>query len=145
MPTQDGKLGVGICGVGWCASQHIAAFQRNPHTTVTWLCARDADRARANLAKYGAALPDAHITTRYDDLLSSPDVDVISITTPNHLHAGEAVAAARAKADAVTCSPPGATRSTRFAGARASNRFKWARSIRISPPVTSGRPRSSRT
>src|SRR6266487_1150713 len=107
MPTRDGKLGVAIAGVGWCASQHIAAFQRNPHTTVTWLCARDEDRARANLAKYGVALPDAHITTRYDDLLSSPDVDIISITTPNHLHAGEAVAAARAGKHIVLEKPTG--------------------------------------
>src|SRR5947209_6865121 len=26
MPTRDGTLGVGVCGIGWCASQHIAAF-----------------------------------------------------------------------------------------------------------------------
>jgi predicted dehydrogenase len=96
MPTTDGKLGVAVCGVGWCASQHIGAFLRNPRTVVTWLCARDADRARANLAKYGIALPDARITTSYDDVLSASDVDIVSIATPNHLHAEQAVAAARA-------------------------------------------------
>ena len=63
---------------------------------VTWLCARDADRARANLAKYGIALPGARITTSYDDVLAAPDVDIVSISTPNHLHAEQAVAAARA-------------------------------------------------
>jgi predicted dehydrogenase len=87
---------VAVCGVGWCASQHITAFLRNPHTAVTWLCARDADRARANLAKYGIALPGARITTSYDDILHAPDVDIVSIATPNHLHAAEAVAAAQA-------------------------------------------------
>src|SRR5258705_3293360 len=96
MPSADGKLGVAVCGVGWCASQHIGAFLRNPHTAVTWLCARDADRARANLAKYGIALPGARITTSYDDILHAPDVDIVSIATPNHLHAAEAVAAAQA-------------------------------------------------
>jgi predicted dehydrogenase len=96
MPTRDGKLVVGVHGVGWCASQHIAAFQRNPHTSVTWLGGRDADRTRANLKKYGLVLPDARITTRYEDLLAAPDVDIISITTPNHLHAEQAVAAAAA-------------------------------------------------
>src|SRR5437660_9923018 len=85
MPTQDGKLGVGVCGVGWCASQHIAAFQRNPHAAVTWLCGHDADRTRANLAKYGLAVPGARITTSYDELLASPDVDIVAIATPNHL------------------------------------------------------------
>ena len=94
MPTSDRKLGVAVCGVGWCASQHIAAFLRNPRTAVTWLCARDADRARANLAKYGVALPDARITTSYDEVLAASDVDIVSIATPNHLHAEQAVAAA---------------------------------------------------
>jgi predicted dehydrogenase len=96
MPTADRKLGVAVCGVGWCASQHISAFLRNQDTAVTWLCARDADRARANLAKYGVALPDARITTSYDDVLAASDVDIVSIATPNHLHAEQAAAAARA-------------------------------------------------
>ena len=96
MRTADRKLGVAVCGIGWCASQHIAAFLRNPHAEITWLCARDAGRARANLAKYGIALPDARITTRYEDVLDAADVDIVSIATPNHLHAEEAAAAARA-------------------------------------------------
>ena len=96
MPRADRKLGVAVCGVGWCASQHITAFQRNPHTVVTWLCARDADRARASLATYGIALPDARITTSYDDILHASNVDIVSIATPNHLHATQAVAAAQA-------------------------------------------------
>ena len=96
MPTADRKLGVAVCGVGWCASQHIAAFLRNPRTSITWLCARDAERARANLARYGIALPHARITTSYDEVLAASDVDIVSIATPNHLHAAQAVAAARA-------------------------------------------------
>jgi predicted dehydrogenase len=96
MPTRDGRLGVGVCGIGWCASQHIAAFQKNPHAAVTVLCGRDEGRTRENLSKYRLTLPDARITTRFEDLLAAPDVDIISITTPNHLHAQQAVAAARA-------------------------------------------------
>src|SRR6266480_4021696 len=96
MVTPERTLGVAVCGTGWCASQHIAAFQKNPHARVTWLCARDADRARANLTKYGIALPDAGITTRYADVLEASDVDIVCIATPNHLHADQAVAAARA-------------------------------------------------
>ncbi|MGH9348523.1 MAG: Gfo/Idh/MocA family protein [Vicinamibacterales bacterium] len=96
MPASHGRLGVGVTGVGWCASQHIAAFQKNAHTVVTWLHGRDAERTRANLAKYGLVLPDARVTTSYEELLAAPDVDIVSIATPNHLHAGQAVAAARA-------------------------------------------------
>jgi predicted dehydrogenase len=96
MPPADRTLGVAVCGVGWCGSQHITAFLRNPRTKVTWLCARDPDRARANLASYGIALPDVRITTSYDEVLRAADVDIVSIATPNHLHAEQAVAGAQA-------------------------------------------------
>jgi predicted dehydrogenase len=96
MPSRDGRLGVGISGVGWCASQHIAAFQRNPHTVVTWLHGRNESRTQSNLAKYGLSVANAKFTTRYEDLLASPEVDIVSIATPNHMHAKQAVAAAEA-------------------------------------------------
>jgi predicted dehydrogenase len=96
VPTRDGRLGVGVCGIGWCASQHIAAFQKNPRAAVTVLCGRDEGRTRESLSKYRLTLPEARITSRFEDLLAAPDVDIVSITTPNHLHADQAVAAARA-------------------------------------------------
>jgi predicted dehydrogenase len=89
-------LGVGVTGIGWCAAQHIKAFQKNPNTRIVMLHGRDEARARANLAKNGIDLPDAVFTKRYEDLLQSKDVDIVSIATPNHMHAGQAVAAARA-------------------------------------------------
>jgi predicted dehydrogenase len=96
MPTADGKLGVAVCGAGWCASQHIAAFLHNQHTAVRWICSRDEVRARANLDTYRLAVHHAQITNRYDDVLADSGVDIVSIATPNHLHADMAVAAAEA-------------------------------------------------
>lgn len=107
MATRSGKLGVGIYGVGWAASQHIAAFQKNPDTEVTWLCGRDEARVRATLARHGLDLPDARVTTRFEDLLAAPDVDIIDIATPNHLHAAEAIAAAEAGKHFVLEKPTG--------------------------------------
>jgi predicted dehydrogenase len=107
VPARDRKLGVGIVGVGWCASQHIAAFQRNPHTAVTWLCGRDLDRTRASLKKNGVDVNGARFTTHFDELLLAPDVDIVSIATPNHLHAEEAVAAANAGKHFVLEKPTG--------------------------------------
>jgi predicted dehydrogenase len=100
------RLGVGISGIGWCASQHIAAFQNNPLTEVRWLHGRDEARSRATLARNGLTLPDARFTTCYEDLLGD-DVDIVSITTPNHLHAGQAVAAAAARKHLVLEKPTG--------------------------------------
>lgn len=97
MPTKTGKLGVGICGVGWCGAQHIQAFQKNPHTEVTWLYGGgDEGRTRANAAKYKVNLPDARIARSYEEMIAAPDVDIVSISSPNHLHADQAVAAAHA-------------------------------------------------
>ena len=96
MRSSNRQLGVAVCGIGWCASQHIRAFTQHPQVRIVCLCARDAGRAKANLAKYGVAAPDARIVTSYDDLLDAPGVDIVAIATPNHLHADQAVAAARA-------------------------------------------------
>lgn len=89
-------LGVGLVGVGWVAIQHLQAFMQNPHARVVALCGRDEGRARRRLKAAGLDLPDVRFTTRYADLLRAPDIDIISIATPNHLHADQAVAAARA-------------------------------------------------
>jgi predicted dehydrogenase len=100
-------LGVGISGVGWCAGEHIKAFQKNTHTTVRLLHGRDEARVRANLARYGIDAREARFTKRYADLLESDAIDIVSITTPNHLHAAQAVAAARAGKHIVLEKPTG--------------------------------------
>jgi len=89
-------LGVGIVGIGWCAAQHISAFQKNGRAAVLALCGRDERRVRATLERAGIEPDGARITTRYEDLLEDPSIDIVSVATPNHLHAAQAVAAARA-------------------------------------------------
>ena len=107
MAVSDRTLGVAVCGTGWCAAQHLAAFQKNPHSRVTWICGRDVERARAALSKAGVALAGVRLTSTYEELLAARDVDIISIATPNHLHADEAVGAARAGKHFVLEKPTG--------------------------------------
>ena len=107
MSSSDGTLGVGIVGIGWCAAQHIRAFQNNPHARILQLCGRDETRVRANLERYDIDASNVPVTTRYEDLLESDDVDIVSIATPNHLHAEQAVAAARAGKHLVLEKPTG--------------------------------------
>jgi len=107
-PTRASRtLGVGISGIGWCAAEHIKAFLKNPHTEVRLLHGRDEARVREKLSGYGVAVPGARFTKRYEDLLQSQDIDIVSITTPNHLHATQAVAAARAGKHFVLEKPTG--------------------------------------
>jgi len=96
MAVRTEPLGVGIVGIGWCAAQHITAFNHNAHAEVRLLCGRDEGRVRASLERSKVEAPGSRITTRFDDLLESPDIDIVAIATPNHLHAAQAVAAARA-------------------------------------------------
>jgi predicted dehydrogenase len=107
MPTQNGKLGVAVCGSGWCATQHMLAFHRNPHTAVAWIVGRDRARTAAAVEKAGLALPGVRITTDYDEALRAADVDIVSIATPNHRHADQAVAAAQAGKHFVLEKPTG--------------------------------------
>jgi len=101
------KLGVAVVGVGWCATQHIAAFRRNSRTDVRYIVARDAERAGAALAKSGTPVANATLTTSYDEALAASDVDIVVIATPNHLHADQAVAAAQAHKHFVLEKPSG--------------------------------------
>ncbi|PYR56247.1 MAG: hypothetical protein DMF85_17210 [Acidobacteria bacterium] len=89
-------LGVAVVGIGWVAVQHITAFRRNPHARVVLLCTRDERRAAERLRTAGVTLEHVRYTTRYADVLKARDVEIVSIATPNHLHARQAVQAAHA-------------------------------------------------
>jgi predicted dehydrogenase len=90
-------LGVGVVGIGWVAGEHLRAFTKNPHVRVVMLCDRDDEaRVRQRLATAGIDVGAARFTRRFGDLLEAADVDIVSIATPNHLHADQAVQAARA-------------------------------------------------
>jgi predicted dehydrogenase len=89
-------LGVGVVGIGWVAVEHLRAFTRNPHVRVVMLCDRDEAGPRARLDAAGIDVGGARFTRRYRDLLDSDGIDLVSIATPNHLHAEQAVQAANA-------------------------------------------------
>lgn len=87
------RLGVGIHGAGNVSTQYIEAFARNPHTEVRMITSRTADQARRRAAQYGLS---CDAGDRLDALLERDDVQIVAICTPNHLHAQEAIRAARA-------------------------------------------------
>lgn len=88
------KLGILIHGAGWVSTQHIAAFQHNPHTQVLAVCSRTLDGARKRIAEAG--LKDVAAYDNLDQALTHPGVDIVSICTPQHLHCANVLAAARA-------------------------------------------------
>jgi predicted dehydrogenase len=87
------KLGVLIQGAGWVSSQHIAAFKSNPRVEVVAICSRTKAGAEKRAAESGLKVP---CLDDYAKALALPGVDIVSICTPQHLHAEHTIAAAKA-------------------------------------------------
>ena len=86
-------LNIGIVGLGWVAGAHIAAFQHVTGARVTAVSSRRRlDPAELERA-YGTPL---RPSASYEAMLADPSIDVIDVCTPHHLHAEQAIAAARA-------------------------------------------------
>jgi len=89
------EFGVGILGTGWVAGSHIQAFEANPQTEVRAILSRDRERAASKAAEHKLAHCRAY--NHLEDLLADPNVQIVSICTPHHLHVQQALAAAEAK------------------------------------------------
>jgi len=85
-------LGAAILGTGDVSGEHIKAFTRDPRTEVRAILSRDRARAAAKAAACG--LTGCRAYDDLDELLRSPDIDIVSICTPHHLHAAQGVACA---------------------------------------------------
>lgn len=88
-------LGVGIIGTGWVSGEHIKAFEANPHTEVRGIVSRDEARAASKVHEHGLTRCRAY--SHLEGLLNDPDIYIVSICTPHHLHAVQGIAAAKAR------------------------------------------------
>lgn len=95
--------GAAVHGAGWVSAQHVKAYLNNPHTRVVAISSRKEESAKKLAEMY--SLKDARIYTEYDRLLEDPNVDIVSICTPQHLHSQEVVKAAEAKKHVVIEKP----------------------------------------
>ena len=86
------SLGWGILGPGRIAPRLVRAVAAEPRATLTAVASRDLGRASAFASAHGIA----RAFGSYEELLGSPDVDVVYISLPNHLHAEWSVRALQA-------------------------------------------------
>ncbi|WP_329316391.1 Gfo/Idh/MocA family protein [Streptomyces sp. NBC_01262] len=93
-------LGVGLISVGWMGKLHTRAYQAipvvYPELGVRPRLVRAADTAPDRAAYAREVLGYARASADYRDVLADPEVDVVSICGPNHVHREIAVAAAKA-------------------------------------------------
>jgi predicted dehydrogenase len=99
-----GVVGVGPGGIGY--DQHLPGWAKVPFAEVAAL----ADISTDNLARAGSLLPNAKRFAAWQELVTSDDLDVIDICTPNRTHA-EIALAALTHGKHVLCEKPLATSS----------------------------------
>lgn len=88
------KLRVLIHGAGWVAGEHIKAFAANPHTQVVAISSRKRSSCERKAAEAG--LTDVAFYTDYEKALAHEGIDIVSVCTPQHLHAENVITAAQA-------------------------------------------------
>lgn len=88
--TGGQRLRVGVIGSGAFAVQgHISILQTHSQAEVRAICGRNYDRTNAIAAQYGIQT----VYTDYRELCARPDIDAITIVTPNVFHADQAMTA----------------------------------------------------
>ena len=92
-------IGVGLIGTGYMGKCHALAwnavkpvFGEGPRPRLVHLAEADAELARSRAAEFGFE----RATGNWRDLITDPDVHVVSVTTPNAFHAEMAIAALEA-------------------------------------------------
>jgi predicted dehydrogenase len=90
----NGKLGVAIHGVGQVAYAHAASWLKNPHVEIVSVTSRRKESAQRLADKFG--LKDCRVGGSYDDVLADERVNIVNLSGPNHVHAEQGIAAARA-------------------------------------------------
>lgn len=74
---------VAVIGCGWIAtSQHIPAYMNLPEAEIKYFCDIKLDRAEAAVEKNGCGIAVAD----YHEILKDPEVEAVSICTPNNMH-----------------------------------------------------------
>lgn len=93
------SLGIGLIGTGFMGKAHALAFGAAkavmgdvPESHLAVLCDTPVDKAQKMADQFGFA----RFTDDWKSLVSDPDIDIVSITTPNILHFDMAIAAINA-------------------------------------------------
>ena len=95
---------VGIIGCGTIANAaHIPSYMANPDAEIKYFCDIIPERAKAAVEKYGCGIA----VEDYHEVLNDPEVEAVSICTPNYAHKTIAIDAMRAGKD-VLCEKPAA-------------------------------------
>jgi len=95
---------VAVIGCGTIANAaHIPSYMNNPEAEIKYFCDIIPERAEAAVEKYGCGTA----VVDYHEVLADPEVEAVSVCTPNNVHATIAIDALRAGKN-VLCEKPAA-------------------------------------
>ena len=95
---------VAVIGCGTIANAaHIPSYMNNPEAEIKYFCDIIPEKAQAAVEKYGCGTA----VTDYREVLADPEIEAVSVCTPNYAHAEISIAAMRAGKD-VLCEKPAA-------------------------------------
>jgi predicted dehydrogenase len=93
-------VGIGMLGCGFIGEFHAQGLRYVPAARLVASCDASPDRRAAYAARFGGT---AHATV--EELCADPDVDLVIVSLPNHLHRA-AVRTAAAAGKGVACTQP---------------------------------------
>ena len=98
---------IGVIGCGNIAnSYHIPCYLENDKAEIKYFCDIIPERAEHAVRKYGCGTA----VTDYNQVLDDPEIEAVSICTPNRMHSVITIAALEAGKN-VLCEKPAATLS----------------------------------
>jgi predicted dehydrogenase len=97
-------LGVAIVGCGAISKMHLDAIKQMPMARLLYVCDINIERA-----KQAAYVFQCEYTNDYLSLLSKPEIDIVHILTPHHLHRAMAISAIDAGKHVILEKPIGIT------------------------------------
>jgi predicted dehydrogenase len=87
----NSRLRAAVVGLGWAGQQHMAAYAAMPDVDLVGLAGMEAEALRELGERFG--VPPERRFSSWQDLLSSGELDVLSIAAPTTLHRSIATAA----------------------------------------------------
>ena len=98
------KMKIAIIGCGTIAnSAHIPAYMKNSEVEIKYFCDIIPEKAKAAVEKYGCGIA----VVDYKEVLADPEIEAVSVCTPNLMHATISIDALNAGKN-VLCEKPAA-------------------------------------
>jgi len=93
MSTRTEPIGFGVIGVGIWGELHVRVLSDDPRVRLVAVCDLNKEKARAIADKYGVK----KVYSSYEEMLRDPEVEAVSIATPDFAHGEPALAVLQAK------------------------------------------------